>query len=175
MYVMYYVFTCKDMFSRYSLVLPKKTGRGFKYLSPDGHIPHSIKRKKVTRSVLNIAKILIVEDSPTVNHLMKRVLQKGGYQVTTASNGRDGWMKVLQERPHCIILDVVLPDINGFALCRQLRTIDPNHSLSIILVSTKNTPLDQKWGLRQGADFYLFKPFSDEMLVQAVESVLGKN
>ncbi len=106
---------------------------------------------------------------------MKRVLQKGGYQVTTASNGRDGWMKVLQERPHCIILDVVLPDINGFALCRQLRTIDPNHSLSIILVSTKNTPLDQKWGMRQGADLYLFKPFSDEMLVQAVENVLGKN
>lgn len=105
---------------------------------------------------------------------MARALQKVGYQVSTATDGREGWMRALQERPHCIIIDVVLPDISGFALCRQLRAIDPQRSLSIILVSTKNTRLDRLWGLRQGANYYLPKPFSEEILIQTVKEALDK-
>ena len=118
------------------------------------------------------AKILIVDDSPTLCLLMTRALQRAGYEVITAPNGQEGLRRALRERPHCIILDVVLPGISGFGLCRQLRALDPQRRISIVMVSTKNSSLDQNWGLRQGADRYLPKPFSDAALVQAVDEVL---
>jgi DNA-binding response OmpR family regulator len=125
--------------------------------------------------VPNAAKVLVIDDSATICLIMARALRKAGYQVITASNGNDGLTKALQERPHCVVLDVVLPGISGYGLCRQLRALDPNHNLSIIMVSTKNTRLDRSWGLRQGADRYLPKPFSEEMLVQTVKEVIREH
>jgi DNA-binding response OmpR family regulator len=125
--------------------------------------------------VPNAAKVLVIDDSATICLIMARALRKAGYQVITASNGKEGLTKALQERPHCVVLDVVLPGISGYGLCRQLRTLDPKHNLSIIMVSTKNTRLDQSWGLRQGADRYLAKPFSEEMLVQTVKEVIREH
>jgi DNA-binding response OmpR family regulator len=127
----------------------------------------------VSETVYYPAKILIVDDSPTLCLLMARALQRAGYNVITAPNGQEGLRKALQERPNCIILDVVLPGgISGFGLCRQLRALDPQRHVSIVMVSTKNSSLDQSWGLRQGADRYLPKPFTDEALVRAVDEVL---
>ncbi len=123
----------------------------------------------------NAAKVLVIDDSATICLIMARALQRAGYQVITASNGNDGLTKALQERPHCVVLDVVLPGISGYGLCRQLRALDPKHNLSIIMVSTKNTRLDRSWGLRQGADRYLPKPFSEEMLVQTVKEVIREH
>ncbi len=123
----------------------------------------------------NAAKVLVIDDSATICLIMARALRKAGYQVITASNGNDGLTKALQERPHCVVLDVVLPGISGYGLCRQLRALDPKHNLSIIMVSTKNTRLDRSWGLRQGADRYLPKPFSEEMLVQTVKEVIREH
>ncbi len=123
----------------------------------------------------NSAKVLVIDDSTTLCLIMARALEKAGYQVIIASNGNEGLAKALQERPHCVIIDVVLPGISGFGLCRQLRALDPQRNLSIIMVSTKNTSLDHSWGLRQGADRYLPKPFSDEALVQTVEEVLREH
>ena len=84
-------------------------------------------------------------------------------------------MKAFRERPRCIILDVVLPKVDGFKLCRQLRAQDPNRKLSIIMVSVKNTTLDHTWGLRQGADRYLSKPFSAEALIKLVGEVIAEH
>lgn len=123
----------------------------------------------------NSAKILVIDDSTTLCLIMARALENAGYQVNIASDGNEGYAKALQERPHCVIIDVVLPGMSGFGLCRQLRALDPQRNLSIIMVSTKNTNLDQSWGLRQGADRYLPKPFTDEMLVQTVEEVLREH
>ncbi len=123
----------------------------------------------------NAAKVLVIDDSATLCLIMARALKQAGYQVIIASNGNEGLIKALQERPHCVIIDVVLPGISGFGLCRQLRALDPQRNLSIIMVSTKNTNLDHSWGLRQGADRYLPKPFSDETLVQVVEEVLREH
>ena len=134
-----------------------------------------LSRKKVISLVPNAAKVLVIDDSATICLIMARALQRAGYQVITASNGNDGLTKALQERPHCVVLDVVLPGISGYGLCRQLRALDPNHNLSIIMVSTKNTRLDRSWGLRQGADRYLPKPFSEEMLVQTVKEVIREH
>ncbi len=123
----------------------------------------------------NVAKVLIIDDSATLCLVMSRALEKAGYYVITAYNGNEGLAKALRERPHCIILDVVLPGISGFGVCRQLRALDPHRNLSIIMVSTKNTRLDQSWGLRQGVDRYLPKPFSEEVLVQTVEEVIREH
>ena len=122
----------------------------------------------------NAPKVLIVDDSATTSLFMARALQKAGYNVITAADGREGWTKAMQERPHCLVLDVVLPGMSGFSLCRHLRAVDPQRSLCIIMVSTKNTALDSNWGLRQGADRYLSKPFSEETLVQTVNEVLAE-
>lgn len=125
--------------------------------------------------MVNAPKVLIVDDSSTSCLLMARALQKAGCNVITASDGNEGMTKALAERPHCVILDVVLPGVSGFGVCRQLRALDPERNLSIIMVSTKNTSLDQNWGLRQGADRYLPKPFSEETLVQTVGEVLTEH
>ncbi len=122
--------------------------------------------------MFSATKILIVDDSPTLCLLMTRALQRAGYEVVIASNGHEGLQKALHEHPHCVILDVVLPGLSGFGLCRQLRAMDPQRRIPIIMVSTKNTPLDRSWGLRQGADRYLPKPFTDDALVRLVEEVL---
>ncbi len=120
----------------------------------------------------NFIKILVVDDSPTLSLFMTRALEKAGYQVITASNGNEGLQKTLRERPHCVIVDVVLPGMSGFGLCRQIRALDPRRRVPIIMISTKNTPLDHSWGLRQGADRYLPKPFSDETLLQTIKEVM---
>jgi DNA-binding response OmpR family regulator len=123
--------------------------------------------------VVNPPKVLVIDDSATSSLFITRALRKAGYQVITAVNGNEGLSKALHERPHCLILDVVLPGVSGFGVCRQLRAIDPQRNLSIIMVSSKNTHMDQTWGLRQGADRYLPKPFTEEILLQAVEEVLA--
>ena len=121
----------------------------------------------------NSVKVLIIDDSATLCLIMARALEKAGYQVLTASDANEGLVKALRERPHCVIIDVVLPGISGFGLCRQLRAVDPQRNLSIIMISTKNTSLDHTWGLRQGADRYLAKPFAMQELVARV-GALGR-
>jgi twitching motility two-component system response regulator PilH len=117
-------------------------------------------------------KVLVVDDSATSLLFISQALRKVGYHVITAVDGNEGLAKAFQERPHCIILDVVLPGMSGFGVCRQLRARDPQRNLSIILISNKNTPLDHSWGLRQGADRYLSKPFTEEVLLRTVQEVL---
>jgi len=117
-------------------------------------------------------KILIVDDSATSCLFMARALQKAGYEVITAADGREGWTKAMRERPHCIVLDVVLPKQNGFQLCRRLKNLEASKHIPIILLTSKNTPLDKSWGLRQGADLYMTKPFNENELVDSVRRLV---
>ena len=119
-----------------------------------------------------VPKILIIDDSATIRMFMVRALQPTGYQISLASNGTEGLQKALLERPHCVILDVVLPGVNGYSLCRQLRAMDPEHDLAIVMISSKTTQVDQNWGLRQGADRYLPKPFTEDELRTTVKEAL---
>lgn len=121
---------------------------------------------------MTLPKILIVDDSVAACLFMANVLQEAGYKVSIALDGHDALAKALAQRPQCLILDVILPDINGYNVCRQVRVADPQHTVPIILISTKNTPLDRTYGLSQGADRYLSKPFTAETLLQAVWDVL---
>ena len=117
---------------------------------------------------MNRPEILVVDDSSTDNHFMTNALQHAGYIVDVALNGQEGLQKVLLLRPKGIILDIILPDTNGYAICRRVRAMDPQHTIFIVFVSTKNTPFDRTYGLSLGADQYLAKPFTGEALVQTV-------
>ncbi|MBO0796716.1 MAG: response regulator, partial [Ktedonobacteraceae bacterium] len=117
-------------------------------------------------------KILVIDDSSTTRFYMASALQKAGYHVVAVSDGAEGFSLALQEQPDCLIVDIVLPGMGGFEICRRLRARAVSRNLPIIMVSTKNTPVDQAWGLRQGANRYLPKPFSEEDLVKTVKDLL---
>ncbi|MBV9229801.1 MAG: response regulator [Chloroflexi bacterium] len=110
----------------------------------------------------------MIDDSASICLLIASALQQRGYDVAIALNGRDGLSKLMTFHPHCLILDVLLPDINGYTVCRHVRQHFQHQMPRIILISTKDAPFDQHYGLRQGADRYLPKPFTEETLLQAV-------
>ncbi len=118
-------------------------------------------------------KVLVVDDSWTDLTLMASPLREGGFEVITAVDGDEAVEKALTEQPQCVLLDVVLPRQNGFQVCRRLKQMDQSRHIPIILISGKNTPLDVRWGLQQGADAYITKPFSKEELLSSVRSLTG--
>lgn len=117
-------------------------------------------------------KVLVVDDSWTDLTLIATPLRESGYDVITAVDGEEALEKVLAERPQCVLLDVILPKTNGFQLCRRLKQMEQSRDIPIILISAKNTPLDKRWGLQQGADLYITKPFSKEELLASVRSLI---
>jgi chemotaxis family two-component system response regulator PixH len=121
---------------------------------------------------MNPPRVLIVDDSPSICLLTSTALRQVGYEVDTALNGREGFAKIRIFRPHCLILDVLLPDTSGYTLCRHLRQNAPTQKLPLILISSKSAPLDVNYGLRQGANGYLPKPFTAEALLQKVWEVV---
>ncbi len=117
-------------------------------------------------------KILIVDDSPTAIELITEALQSKGLKILTASNGEEAIHKAQSESPDLILLDVVMPGQNGFQVCRQLKTGDSTKDIKVILVTSKNQKSDRFWGLKQGADDYLVKPFEKAELIKCVDSYL---
>lgn len=117
-------------------------------------------------------KILVVDDSWTELTMIATSLQKSGFDVVTAIDGDEALEKVFQERPQCIVLDVVLPKQNGFQLCRKLKGWEASRHIPIILLTSKSTPVDRSWGLRQGADMYMTKPFDSDELVANVRRLV---
>jgi len=116
----------------------------------------------------NSPTVLVVDDSPTTCLFIASTLEQAGYDVDVALKGQEGLAKVAAFHPYCLILDVMLPDMSGYAVCRQVQQSMLEHQIYVILISAKNAPLDRSYGLRQGAHRYLPKPFTAEDLVQAV-------
>ena len=106
--------------------------------------------------------ILVVDDSPTDLSLMTSPLQEQGFRVITAQDGEEALEMAEKEMPSLIVLDVVLPKKNGFQVCRQLKTTPQTEGIKILLLTSKTQDSDRFWGLKQGADEYMTKPFSDE-------------
>lgn len=113
-------------------------------------------------------RVLVVDDSPTDRQFVTTLLQKQGYQVTTAVDGVDALEKIAAERPPLIVLDIILPKMNGYQVLRQLKAEPQTRDIKVILVSSKSQESDRFWGLKQGADDYIAKPYLDETLLAAV-------
>ena len=120
-----------------------------------------------------MARILVVDDSPTETHQFVNVLAKNGHQVLTAASGSDGISIAAEELPDVILMDVVMPGINGFQATRQLTRSETTSHIPVIIVSSKNQAADRVWGERQGACGYLTKPVDDRTLIDTVNDVLS--
>ncbi len=116
-------------------------------------------------------KVLIVDDSPTELHLMRTILEKEGYQVITAENGEAGVAEAARSRPDIILMDVVMPGLNGFQATRQLSKAPETADIPIIMVTTKSQETDRAWGLRQGAKEYVVKPVAADELLAKIRMV----
>lgn len=116
--------------------------------------------------------VLVVDDSPTELRLMTTALSRQGYAVETAIDGEEALTKAVAIQPDLVLLDIILPKKNGYQVCRQLKTSPDTSHLHVVLVSSKSQDSDRYWGLRQGADNYLSKPFSDEELLGVVHQYI---
>ncbi len=113
-------------------------------------------------------KILIVDDSPVQMKMATAALQGQGYRIVTAVDGEEALDKAKSEKPDLIVLDVILPGQNGFQICRTLKTSNDTKDIPVVLLTSKNQESDKFWGMRQGADAYITKPFIDEELISTV-------
>ena len=112
--------------------------------------------------------ILIVDDSPTEVKLMMSTLTNKGYTLLTASDGEEAFTLMGKVRPDLVLLDVVMPKKNGYQVCRQIKTTAATKDVRVILITSKNQETDRFWGLKQGADGYLTKPYKPEDLSELV-------
>jgi DNA-binding response OmpR family regulator len=119
-------------------------------------------------------KILVIEDDPATSRLVDYSLRHEGYQVTTASNGLEGIRKAHNEAPDLIILDVMLPGMDGFEICHRLRSDPDTAELPILMFSAKAQEIDKDTGLKVGADDYLSKPSAPADIVDHVQKLLAK-
>ena len=117
------------------------------------------------RMTMGIRKILIVDDSPTERHVLNDLLTKAGFEVVTSDNGEDAIVKSKQVKPDLILMDVVMPGLNGFQATRAISRDPDTRNIPIILCTSKSQETDKIWGLRQGARDYVVKPVDrDELL-----------
>ena len=118
-------------------------------------------------------KILVVEDSPTNMRLITDMLEDKGYNVVTAVDGEQALETALREQPDLIILDIILPKKNGFQVCRQLKTSPATQDIKIVMLTSKSQDSDRFWGLKQGADDYMTKPFVEKELLADISRLLS--
>jgi DNA-binding response OmpR family regulator len=119
-------------------------------------------------------KILVIEDDPAISRLVDYTLRHEGYEVVTAANGLEGIRKARNEAPDLVILDVMLPGMDGFEICHQLRSDPDTEQLLILMFSAKAQEVDKNTGLKVGADDYLPKPAAPAEIVSRVAKLLAK-
>jgi DNA-binding response OmpR family regulator len=124
------------------------------------------------RQNVGTKKILLVDDSSTVLLMEKMLLANEGYDLVTASNGRDAIQKTEAERPDLILLDVVMPDINGFEACKQIRARDVNRQIPIIMVTTRSEAANVQIGFESGCNDYVTKPINGVELLTKIKNHL---
>ncbi len=120
-----------------------------------------------------MARILIIEDSPTDTRVFTTLLEKNGHEVLAAGSAEDGIASARSELPDLILMDVILPGMNGFQATRALTRDPQTAAIPIIIVSTKGMETDRVWGLRQGARDYVVKPPNERDLIDRIATLLA--
>ncbi len=117
--------------------------------------------------------ILIIDDSPTELHLFQNMLEKSGFATLVADSGEDGLRQAKASRPDLILMDVVMPGMNGFQATRKLTQDPDTANIPVIMITTKDQETDKIWGMRQGAVEYLVKPIDKDQLVAKINAVMA--
>lgn len=119
-----------------------------------------------------MAKVMIIDDSPAEIQVMESALRGAGYTVVSISDPGDAEARMASELPDVLLLDVVMPKRNGFEVLRAIRRKDELKGVPVVMVTSKNQDSDRAWGLRQGANEYVAKPFTPDQLVGAVRRLV---
>jgi len=118
-----------------------------------------------------ISKILVVDDSPTERHFLGELLTKQGYQVIMAESGEEALTKAKQLKPDLILMDVVMPGLNGFQATRAITKEEETKNIPVIMCTSKGQETDKVWGMRQGARDYVVKPVNIEELLKKIAAL----
>lgn len=120
-----------------------------------------------------MARILIVDDSPSQVAGMRRIVEKLGHEVLVAEDGASGVELAKRERPDLILMDVVMPNLNGFQATRTVSRDPLTKHIPVVMVTTKDQDTDRVWGMRQGAKAYLNKPLNEAELIAILRQLIG--
>jgi len=120
-----------------------------------------------------MARVMIVDDSPTDVQNIRNMLIKAGHEPIEAISGQDALDRIKKEKPDCVVMDVVMPGVNGFQATRQLARDPATSNIPIMVVSSKNQESDRMWALRQGAKDYLVKPVKEAELLAKLKTLLA--
>lgn len=118
-------------------------------------------------------RILVVDDEPAIARLIKMSLSVDGYEAVTATSGFEAMERVEEKKPDLVILDIMMPGMNGYEVCAELRTKPETQNIKIIFLSAKGNSGDAERGLAMGAVDYIIKPFDPEELLDKVKNILG--
>lgn len=116
--------------------------------------------------------ILVVDDSPMLREMISGLLNKSGLTISVAQDGQEAKEKIAANPPDLIVLDVVMPNMNGYELCRWVKSNPSTQAVLVVLCSSKSEEFDRYWGIKQGADAYIIKPFRPDELLNTVQSLL---
>ena len=119
-----------------------------------------------------MAKILVIDDSLTEREYLKKILESTGLQVLIATDGVEALEKLKTIQPDMIFLDIVMPRMNGYEVCRKIKADPKTTNVPVIICSAKAEEFDRYWGMKQGADAYITKPFRPKELLQTMKTLL---
>jgi twitching motility two-component system response regulator PilH len=116
--------------------------------------------------------VLVVDDSNTVREMIAELLSKVGITVIEASDGEEAKEKMQLNRPDLVVMDIVMPKMNGYELCRWVKSNQATQDIPVVLCSSKAEEFDRYWGMKQGADAYIAKPFRPTEMIETVKQLL---
>jgi twitching motility two-component system response regulator PilH len=116
--------------------------------------------------------ILVVDDSHTSREMLIDFLKQQGFEVSQATDGVDAQTKLATITPNLVITDLIMPNMNGYELCRWIKKNEKTKHIPVIICSTKDEEFDRYWGMKQGADAYIPKPFNNNEMLEALKKLL---
>ncbi|MBW4651773.1 MAG: response regulator [Kaiparowitsia implicata GSE-PSE-MK54-09C] len=119
-----------------------------------------------------MSRVLVVEDSVTQREMITDLLKGSGLDVTVASDGVEALEQIQVKNPDLVVLDIVMPRMNGYEVCRQIKSNPTTQNIPVVMCSSKGEEFDRYWGMKQGADAYIAKPFQPTELVGTVKQLL---
>ncbi len=120
---------------------------------------------------MTASKVLVVDDSPVDLEHLKSIVESAGYQVITATNGREAYEKAKKNRPDLILMDVVMDDVDGFEACRNITSDRETGNIPVVFVTSKNQKADRVWGELQGGRGMITKPYSKEQILDTISAI----
>ncbi|MEM9006772.1 MAG: response regulator [Cyanobacteria bacterium P01_F01_bin.86] len=116
--------------------------------------------------------ILIVDDSSALREMVSGLLMQSGMTIMEAKDGAEAQKKIAATPPDLVVLDIVMPNMNGYELCRWIKNNPKTQDVPVVICSSKSEDFDRYWGMKQGADAYIAKPFRPDEMVETVKQLL---